>query len=137
MLSRLFQRIGRRGAFLTFLGFVDLVYAWSLINPAAAARGSSTLRYLAHIAPLSAWGGLWATVGVVCLVGAFARRDRWAFAAAVLLKVLAGVTLLTAWLFGGVDRGYVSAAIWLGFAALTFLISSWPEPTPRDLEVRP
>ncbi len=122
------RRIGHRGTALLFFGFVDLVYAVSLANPPAEARRSATLAFVGTIAPLSAWSVLWLVVGLVCVVGAFVRQDRWAFTAAMFLKVLWGLVFLLGWLLVNLERGYVSAAIWLAFAGFVWVISTWPEP---------
>lgn len=127
--GRLARRVGRRGAFLLFLGFVDGVYGWSLAAPTVEARHTATLAYIAQVGPLWAWSALWCVVGAACFVGAFLRSDRIAYAAATFLKVLFGVTLLGAQVFGHVDRAYVGAAVWLVFAAVVYLVSTWPEPS--------
>lgn len=121
------SRIGRRGAFLLFLALVDLSYAYGLAFPTEQARAGETLRFLAHIMPLRAWAALWAAVGVLCVVQAPMRFDRVAFTAAVLNKILFGVLSALAFAVGALPRGYISAAIWLGFAGITLLIAGWPE----------
>lgn len=126
--QNLWWRIGRRGAFLLFLATLDILYAGSLAHPPKEAARSSTVTFVDGVAPLWAWAALWAAVGVVCAVGAFARRDRWAFAAAMTLKVLWGTTFLLGWALLHLDRGWVSAAIFLPFAAVVLLIATWPEP---------
>jgi hypothetical protein len=60
-------------------------------------------------------------------VGAFLRRDRIPFAVAMAIKVLWAVVTMAGWLFGGVERGYVAAAVWLGLAGWVAIISGWPE----------
>lgn len=123
------RRVGRRGASLLFLALLDVVYAFSLVRPQVESERSPTLRYIADLVPLWTWAGLWLSVGVACLIGAFAHRDRWAFTVAVGLKILWGSTFLFGWLVGGLERGYLSAVVWLAFAALFYLISTWPEGT--------
>jgi hypothetical protein len=66
-------------------------------------------------------------VGLVCLVQAFMLTDRFAFAAASLLKVAWGTVYLLGWVLGQSPRGYVSAVIWLGFAGWLAIISGWRE----------
>lgn len=124
------DRVGRRGSALLFFALLDLVYGYSLALPSRQARQSSALAYLAHVAPLWVWAALWIIVGMLCLVGAFLRHDRWAFAAAMFIKVLVGITSLFGWWFGAIERGYVSAAIWLALAGWIYIISTWPEPIP-------
>lgn len=126
---RLGRRVGRRGTALLFFAMLDLIYAFSLAVPPARARQNPTTRFVDGIAPLECWATLWLAVGLICLAGAFAYRDRWAFAAAMALKVLWGVTMLLGWALLGLERGYVAAIIWLAMAGWVFVISTWPEPT--------
>ncbi len=122
------RRIGKRGTALLFFALLDVIYAISLANPPAEQRRTASLLYIESLAPLEAWAFLWLAVGLVLAVGAFCRRDRWAFASAMFLKVLWGTTHLVGWAFYGVERGYVSAIIWLTFAVFVYVISTWPEP---------
>jgi hypothetical protein len=124
------QRIGRRGAALLFFAFLDLVYCWSLLDPPASARRSPSFVFLAGVAPLWAWAAAWGGVGVTCLVFALRREDAPAFTAAIGLKVMWGLLFAGGWLFAGLERGYVSAAVWLAFASLVGLLAGWPE-VPR------
>lgn len=121
--------IGRRGAALIFFALLDLLYAASLANPPAEAKLSPTLAFIRDVLPLGVWAGMWAGVGFTCLAGAFMRRDRWAFSAAMALKVLWGSTFLAGWLAHQVERGWVTAVIWLAMAAWIAIIASWPEPS--------
>lgn len=75
------------------------------------------------------WATIWAAVGVVLLVGAFIRQDRLAYAAAALLKITWAAVYLIGWVFHDVYRGWAAALVWLLFAAITLIISTWPEPT--------
>ena len=120
--------VGRRGRVLIFFAVLDLVYALSLASPPASARTSPQLSWLASLAPLWVWAVLWAVAGVLCGWYAFRRRDQVGYTAAIVIKVLWGVASLGGWLVGGVDRGYVSAAIWLVFAWLAGVIAGWAEP---------
>lgn len=120
--------VGKRGRVLLFFGFLDLVYAVSLAAPDEGTQRTAFFAWLAEIMPLWFWSGMWAVVGVACLWQAFCRRDGIGFAAAIALKVVWGIVCVGGWLFGHVDRGYVSAAIWLGLAYFVVNIASWPEP---------
>lgn len=120
--------VGKRGRFLLFFGLLDAVYAFSLTAPDAQTRRAPLFLWLAEIAPLWVYAAAWGLVGALCVWQAFCRRDGLAFSAAILVKICWGVTCLGGWLFGDVDRGYVSTAIWLGLAYLIWVISSWPEP---------
>lgn len=130
-MRRLIARVGRRGAALLFFSLLDLLYAVSLAQPPAEAKLSPTLVFIQQVMPLPAWAALWTAVGVVCLVGAFIKHDRWAFTCAVGLKTLWGGTFLTGWIVADLERGWVSAVVWLAFAVWALIIGSWPEP-PAD-----
>jgi hypothetical protein len=121
------QRIGRRGCALLFFALLDVVYATSLLS----APTTGPYRFLADILPLPAWAGLWAAVGLLCGVQAFMRSDRAAFAAASLIKVVWGIIQLLGWAIADLERGYVSAVIWLALAAFVHVIAGWPEPARR------
>lgn len=137
-LRRLDRRIGFRGTFLGFFAFLDYVYGASLLLPPPELARNPAIVFVGHVLPLPVWGLLWLAVAVVLTVGMFARHDRWAFAAATGLKMLWGTIYLFGWLVFRLERGWVSAAIWLVLAAVMLRISGWPEPAPnqrRDGEV--
>lgn len=124
--------VGRRGAVLAYLALVDLLFALSLYRPPA--EPAPGLRFLASVLPLEAWGTAWLVVGVVCAVGAFVHRvDRFAFACAVAIKTLWGGVYLLGWAVGCIERGWVSAVIWLGLAVLVMILAGWPEPRSTTL----
>ncbi len=125
------RRIGRRGTALLFFALLDVIYAISLANPPSGQRRSPTLIYIESLAPLGLWAALWLVVGIICAIGAFMKSDRWAFAAAMFLKLLWGTVFLIGWAVFGLERGYVSAAIWLAFSAYVYVLSTWPEPPER------
>lgn len=124
-------RIGRRGAALLFLAFLDVIYCHALLFPSETARNSVSYQFLASVLPLWVWAAIWGGVGLVCLVSALRRHDQPGFVAAIGLKVLWGGVYLGGWMFGDVQRGYVSAAIWLAFAAFVGLLAGWPEPNGK------
>lgn len=125
------HRVGYRGLALLFFALVDIVYAISLATLPPETSLQPAFVFLARVAPLPVWAAVWALVGVVCLGGAFAERDRVAFAFASLLKVAWGCLHLAAFVVGEIPRGYVSAVVWLAFAAFVHLIAVWPEPPRR------
>lgn len=125
-INQISRQIGRRGCALLFFSLLDLVYATSLAADPPTANGTG--HFLASMLPLPVWAILWGSVGILCAVQAFMRSDRAAFAAASLIKVVWGIIALIGWLIGEVDRGYVSAVIWLALAAFVHVIAGWPEP---------
>lgn len=121
------QRIGRRGAYLLFLAILDLTYAHGLFFPTERAASSPTYVFLAEIFPLHMWAILWAVCGFICLIYSFKKTDAPGFTAAIFIKTIWALISLLGWLFGDIERGYISAAIWLLFVGVTGLIATWPE----------
>lgn len=118
---QLTARIGRRGAALLFFTLLDFVICYSLLT--APRPLVPYYVWIAQVMPIDAWAACWGTVAVVCLVFAFRLYDTPAFMCAVGLKIVWGMLALLGWLAGVVDRGYVSAVVWLAFAAFVFLIA--------------
>jgi hypothetical protein len=123
-------RIGRRGAALLFFTLLDFVYCLSLLT---TPRPLTPLyAWMDSVVPLAVWAAGWGLVGAICLWYAFCLYDTPAFTAAVALKVAWGLTALFGFITGAVPTGYVSAVIWLAFAAFVFLIAGGiPPATPR------
>lgn len=132
MWTRLRHRLGRRGCVLLFFGSLDLVYAVSIAAPGPQAARNTFFIWMLSIAPRWMWALLWTSAAVACLVDAFRRRDRVGYTAAVTINVLWGLISLGGWASGDVERGYVSAAIWLGMGGLLAVISGWPEIVDED-----
>ena len=126
------SRIGRRGAALLFFTLLDVIYCYGLLT--APQPLVPFYAWMDSVMPLSVWAAGWGTVGLICLVYAFKVYDTVAFMAAVALKVAWGLLSLFGWLAGEVERGYVSAVVWLGFAAFVFLIAGGiPAAPPRPM----
>lgn len=121
-------RVGKRGSVLLFYGVLDLIYGVSLSTPDERTRQSPFFMWMAGIVPLWVWASTWAVAGIICLWQAFRRRDATGYAASISLNVFWGLVAAGGWLLGGVDRGYVSAVIFLGLAWLLWRISGWAEP---------
>jgi hypothetical protein len=120
-LRGLAARIGRRGAALLFFTALDVLICVSLLT---VPRPLVPLyAWMNDKMPIPAWAGLWLLVAVVCLWFAFRTYDTPAFIAAVALKVGWGLLSLWGWLEGVVDRGWITATIWLAFAAFVHLIA--------------
>jgi hypothetical protein len=121
VLPSLFARIGRRGAALLFFALLDAVYCYGLLT--APRPLVPFYVWMSGVLPLGLWAAGWGLVGAVCLLFAFRVYDTPAFMAAVALKVAWGLMAFFGWVAGEIDRGYVSAVIWLAFAAFVFLIA--------------
>jgi hypothetical protein len=125
-LMRITHRIGRRGCFLLFLALMDILIAYSM-TPFTAVAKLPNYTYLAQYLPIQAWAGIWAGVGIVCGLQAFARRDHFAFTVAVALKLVWATLYLAAWVDAGVPRGWVGAVLFYALGGVTAIIASWPE----------
>jgi hypothetical protein len=127
------RTLGRRGAALLFFGQLDLVVAWSLVDPLSSAplKAAPTYRVLVAVAPLWAWALLWAAVGVVCLIQAWRRSDRLAFGLAIMLKVAWALAMFAAWPLGA-PRGWIGGEVWLTLAAFVAVLAGWPEQSQLD-----
>lgn len=123
------QRLSQRGACLLLIAALDLIYAQGLACAPPETAATPTYVFLASILPLSVWAVIWATVGILCLVQAWGRRDRAAYVAATALKALWALLHLGAWAFGVLPRGYLPAAIWLLAAGFVMIVASVPKST--------
>ena len=129
------RRVGRRGATLLFFALLDFVFAISLLSPLPEAQRNPATFFIARVAPLWFWGLLWLSAGLICLWGAFVKRDQVAFFAAVGIKVLWGL-LYVGMQFAGIPRAWLGATIWLCLGVFVLIISTWPEP-PEHLKLKP
>lgn len=135
----LVHHVGRRGAILLILAIVDVAYGSSLIGPSSDSLGSAAIAWRQHFAPLWVWGGVWLVVAAILIVSAFLRNDAIGYFAAIGLKISWSLTTLASWVFGGVERGWLSAIVWMVVAAMVWVIAGWPEPRtvpPSDEEPR-
>lgn len=121
------HRIGRRGCSLAFLALLDVLFAQALWTQPPEIRAAPANQFLGSLLPLQWWGGVWLAVGAVCLVQAFMRVDRVAFAASTALKLTWGSLNLAGWMVGEIPRGWVSATFWLAFGGFVTIIATWPE----------
>ncbi len=128
-LHRLNVRVGFRGVILLFLAMLDLVSAYRFVRPDPAVLSTPTNIYLASILPLWVWAIPWAVTGAICLVQAFAVRDRLAFAAAAALKILWAMVTTCGGFAGVIPQAYWGTTIWVALAGVVMRISGWPEPT--------
>lgn len=120
--------LGHRGAILLVLAVIDLAYGLSLVTPSHEAVSADSIIWRQHYAPTWVWGIGWISVAVVLAVYAFRHNDAVGYAAAIGWKVAWGATTFASWAFGGVERGWLAAIIWLVFAGMVVIISDWPEP---------
>ena len=122
MIDRVRYRIGRRGSVLLFFFVLDVLFGYSfLAEPASFANKADLL--LSYYA----WGWIWIGVGIICLISAPMKSDRVAYACASAIKTAWALASGYAWIKDGIPRLWVSVVIWLAFAGLVLIISSWPE----------
>lgn len=96
---RLARTLGFRGAALLSFSAFDGVWSWSLIDPAAAQplKVAPTYQVLLRVAPLWVWAIILGGVGLLCLVQAWMRDDRAAFAAAIGIKLIWAALTVATW----------------------------------------
>jgi hypothetical protein len=123
-------RLGVRGAFLLGLAEVDLVYGAGLLFPSGETRASSAYAWRQEFMPTETWGVIWMLVGVFLITQAWARRDRAAYAVAIIIKLVWVVVALGSWIAGPVSQGWQTAGLFFGFAAVTFVMSMVSEQRP-------
>jgi hypothetical protein len=130
MLSPLLRRIGRRGAALMFFAALDTVWCVGLLSLPHPLP--PVYAWMQEILPLWVWASYWGAVALICLFYAFRAYDTPAFVAAISIKVCWGLLSLFGWLSSAIVLGYLSAGIWLAFAAFVYLVAGGiPVPTPR------
>lgn len=122
-LRKLMYRIGHRGAFLIFLFLLDELYGFSLLEDPFPPG-------IHWFIQPHTWAYVWMVTGALLLTGVIFRADYFQFALASLIKVAWAFTWVRIWIFNDVPRAWVSAIIWLAFAALVTVVATWTEP-PR------
>jgi hypothetical protein len=126
----MWHRVGKRGAALLFFALLDGVYCYGLLT--APRPLAEFYAWMNDVMPLGVWATCWGAVGAICLVYVFRVYDTPAFMGAVALKVGWGLLAFFGWAAGAVDRGYLSAVIWLAFAGFVYLIAGGiPSAAPR------
>ncbi|GAB2613475.1 hypothetical protein [Pseudactinotalea suaedae] len=122
---RLWPRInGRRGTYLLFKGLLFIFIGLAYLVPTPSPGTERSLSFLLEFRiPFWAIGVGWFLAGLVGIVGAFFRKDGWAFG--MLAAVASGWTLiyLISWATGGSPRGYFLALPFAAIAGATIIVS--------------
>ncbi|MFD5425200.1 hypothetical protein [Streptomyces sp. NPDC127084] len=100
-----------------------------IVQPQPDRRG---LKLLLDIAPLTVWGWLWVTAGLIAIASAWLPEGAdWPGFLALPLMVLPWMTsYLASWLLGDFDRGWVAALVWGAIAIPVLVVAGWRE-SPR------
>lgn len=116
------HQVGRRGAFLLFLAFLDTIFGYFILYPPPEEIAQKYPFW-----PPWAWGAAWLAVAAACLLGAFLRRDRIPYTMASLIKTAWGLRYAWLWFTGSAPFAWVSTTLWLCFSAIVLVVASWPE----------
>lgn len=130
VVRRLGRTLGRRGAILLSYGTVWALYGFAQItSPQPDQRG---LTPALELMPLTVWGWLWVTTGLVAIVCAWMPQglDWPAFLLLPLMVLPWMASYLAAWISGDFPRGWVAALVWAVIAVPVLVVAGWREP-PR------
>lgn len=131
---RLGRALGRRGAILLSYGTVWSLYGYAQVtSPAPDQRG---LALATQMLPLTAWGWMWVTAGLLAIAAAFMPQgaDWFGFVGLALIVLPWVISYLATWLLGDFPRGWVAAAVWTVIAVPVIVVAGWREP-PRPKRV--
>jgi FtsH-binding integral membrane protein len=129
-MKKLIERAGHRGAFLAFLVLLDWLYGYSILTDAGP------LDHLHLFLPVPVWGWIWIIVGVALATGVFTKHDRFHYGLSATFKTAWAAALINVQLTQHMPRIWISVVIWLAFAALVVVVSSWPESRRHVLRER-
>lgn len=129
VVHRIAHRVGHRGAVLTLLGLVALLYGVGLvITPIPNPVG---LRLLLRLWSLHGWGVTLIVAGSIAILSAPLRqgRDWLGWTALVLVWTPWSLAYLVSWWPDGDNpRGWISASIFAAFAGVPAVGARWDEP---------
>lgn len=130
VVRRIAYRVGHRGALLTLLGVIALLYGVSLITtpPAPDPPG---LKLLLGLMGLHGWGVTLAVAGAIALLCVPLRQGQdWpGFTVLVLVWLPWSMSFFVSWWPQGENpRGWVSALIFVSLAGVPAVGAGWEEP---------
>ena len=133
--ARAARRVGHRGALLTLLGGIAVLYGVSLLTVPPAPRPMG-LTFLLGLMDLRCWGVTLIAAGAVAVLCAPLRQGRdWpGFTVLFLIWLPWSLSYFVSWWPQGENhRGWVTGAIFAIFAAVPAVGATWdePEPVPR------
>jgi hypothetical protein len=122
----LVQRLSWRGGALLFFALVGLVYGAALATAPRPLADSYV--WASKVLPLPAWAVMWTVAGLVCLVCALLHRDAAAFVVFAFVSAWWGLLSAVGWVWGGVERGFLNAAIFIPMAGLMYVLAAGLKP---------
>lgn len=134
-----FHHVGRRGAYLFSKGTLYVLYGVGLAVASVHQVAPGYYSVLRRIAPLGAWGLVWALVGLVAIVSAVvpvaAHLRHAAFAGLMSMATLWAVGILLVYLFPGFSvsgaHPWIVSALFASLMASTAVVAGWPESERR------
>jgi hypothetical protein len=138
VVRRVARQVGHRGALLILLGGIALLYGISLITTPPTPHPLG-LRLLLGVMGLHGWGATLAAAGVVAILSSPLPHGKdWpGFTVLVLVWLPWSASFFVSWWPDGSNpRGWVSATVFVAFAAIPAVVSTWGEPErpPRASE---
>ena len=117
-----FYSVGHRGAFLLLLGVAFVFYGLG-IHYQPTSFDSYPFIYL----PWPDWALIWIGTGIVALVGAFRRIDRWSFTASTVTSLLWSAK----WFYVSFRLPHsglwTTGFTWAVITGIIFIVATWPE----------
>jgi hypothetical protein len=130
---------GKRSKFLIIHAVVYTLigYSYISINPPTGSTRAATFAWLPDWFPTGMVGWAWVIAAAFALWSSVERTpprsDRLGFAALVAMSLCWAMMFLISWIKGHAPTGWVSAAVYAGYAAVIMLIASWPNPVQPTL----
>lgn len=124
---------GKRGWFLILLALVFTVIGLSYLQTSPAR--TKTFSFLPDWFPTPWVSIVWGIGVVTAVVAAFRaepRADWIGFGTMSFVLTGWGFIYLASWIHGDTPAGWYSASIFWTFAALVFLVSTWPNPVDPE-----
>lgn len=129
LLRRLRRRLGRRGALLTCLGALYLLYGYGLLVEPLV--NTVSFQLLVDVWPVDVWAWLWVASGGAAVACAWLPQGRdWVgFTALYPIAMAWGLASFVSWWPRGDNpRGWVGAAVWVVLGGVITVGSGWAEP---------
>jgi hypothetical protein len=125
-MSKLVQRIGRRGAVLGLFGFVWVMFGYSLFTVPPEQIAHAQLLNVG----LGTWAYVWTITGGIALLSCVrpGGKDAVGYAAVVLMPTVWAFGYAYAWFSGtGFPRSWISCLTWAAVAGVTAVVAGWKE----------